>query len=225
MSCTTAIWGRDKAGKTHLALTWPRPVLLDNDRRYQFLRPKFPEAMFVECVVPLSLNGTVISSYEQSWEDHQKQFQAALLSPIQTIIIDTFTTLRTIVFEASPVAEKRKQVPFNRSWANQRLRELVLASRYYKKHLVLTHYAADQYTRSEHIEDRQKTGQEELRGWQDITYLADLVLHVQREGPLNFLTIESCAWTKNAHGLMLPEPSHARLMAAINEKLKEELGL
>lgn len=225
MSCVTAMYGRDKSGKTHLGLTWPKPVLLDNDRRYYWLREKFSAAQFVECAVPVSLNGQVLVTNERAWQDHQEKLSQALQGPAETVIIDTFTTLRAIAFEVTPSVEKVKQVPFNRSWSNQRLRECVIAARHYKKHLVLVHYAAPEYSTGQRTEDRHPTGRDQLRGWADITYLADLVLHLQRTGPASLATIESCAWTKAAHGLVVPEPSYQAIMAGIANALKTESGL
>lgn len=226
MSCCTVIWGRDKSGKTHLALTWPRPILLDNERRYQWVKPKFPAAQFVECKVPLVVNGRTLCNGQEAWQDHLQQFQrAASGTSVDTIIIDNMTRLREILLEASPPEEKRKPVPFNYSWSSEQIQQLVAMGRYHKKHLVLTHRATDERTVAERPQDRHPTGRDMLSGYQPIRYLGDMTLHLVADGPAVIATIEGCAWTKLANGLSVPEPSYAKVMAQIAAKLKEELVL
>ena len=212
MSCITVIWGRDGVGKTHLGLTYPKPLLLDNDRRYQFVHPKFPQAEIWEILIPLALDN---AESTPSWENHLSLLKQALSYSCQTVIVDTVTRMRQIGLASTPDKQQRR-APFHYSWVNNQLEEVVASIRESKKHGVLVHRAGDEFV------NEVRTGKDTIEGYKDIRYLADLVLHLESVGPVISTTIEKCAWTYKLHGLSFPDITYSKLMDIITQTLQKE---
>lgn len=175
-----SIAGLPKAGKTHLALTFPAPmVVFSFDLGFEIVRAKFAgkEINVKTYSIPI-LESSHPKPYAQPiWQEFVKDYKKAIWDKeIKTVVVDPATTVWELDRHAYTEELGQKQLlPVQYSEPNARMSALLTEPRISGVNLVLTHYLRDIY-----VNDK-ATGELELDGFKRTEGLVDLVLHLQRE--------------------------------------------
>jgi len=176
----TNIEGKPKSGKTHLALTFPDPMIYFSfDIGLEPVLNKFKDKVVDVKTYPIPIvDSTKPKPYAQSiWSSFTKDYASAIDSTnYQTAVIDTGTILYMLARHARQ--EELKQpymLPRDYGEIYARLIALVQRPRVGGMNLVITHWLRDRYV------DDKNTGTSELDGWKGTIDYVDLSLRIRRE--------------------------------------------
>jgi len=177
-----SISGEPKSGKTHLALSFPKPLLVFSlDIGVERVLPHYQDELDLITVqtYPLPILDTVRPKpYAQPiWADITKDYREALESDkYETIVVDTATALWEVARHAYTEELKQKNLlPVQYGEVNARMSALLTQPRFSGKNLVLTHYLRDRYVNDAN------TGEQELDGYKRTEGLVDIVIRIERK--------------------------------------------
>jgi hypothetical protein len=185
-----AAQARWKRGKSHFALTAPKPMVFYNiDDGLEGVSAKFAEfkddILLYELPTPDKLQEDGQDEAEKIWTKFEDSFTASLrCSDVRTIVVDTATELWEILRLArfgslskikgfSKEAAKFAYTPVNREFRGF-LRQI---AKHPEKSLILNHQMKPEY-----IDDK-RTGRYERAGFGNIEFIAQAVIELDRRDP------------------------------------------
>lgn len=193
-----SIEGTDKTGKTHLALTAPRPIMyIDLDVGTEGVIHKFQgeDLMVYQVQQPERLGSSqeLMGRYGEIWATVQDKISEALAMNEGTLIIDTFTEAYDICRLAH--FGKMSQVqPHQYGVAYADLREVMRKVHQSKMSCILLHKMGNNFN----------TGEPEMKGWNDIPHQVQVTLRTDREdtadGPVFLAEVRACRQNPNLMG-------------------------
>lgn len=217
-----SISGLPKSGKTHLALTFPDPLLLFSfDIGYEPVLAKFPNKAIEVKTYPIPIIDTVKPKpyakeiYYQFTDDYHKAVSGG---QYKTVVVDTATSLYELGRHCR--AEELKQenlLQFQYGEVYARLTAVILQPRLLGVNLVLTHYLREKFVAGE------PAGGLELDGFKRTEGLVDLVLEV-REGTaqakgkkqnINITWIKNNRYDRDLNGQELTDATYQDLLAVL----------
>uniref|UniRef100_A0A6M3IQ34 Putative ATPase domain containing protein n=1 Tax=viral metagenome TaxID=1070528 RepID=A0A6M3IQ34_9ZZZZ len=181
-----SISGEPKSGKTHLALTFPKPlsiISLDLGAKALLANPFFKgqDITLREMPMPLfdSLDGVGLG-FSNFWQEVKKQIYADIDGcKFQTIVIDTATALWEVIRygfneeEGKSIGASSKARNYGEP--NARMYGIYTRAQVGGVNLVLTQYVKDKW------EDDKNTGRRVLDGWNRTEGLVDINLLNKKE--------------------------------------------
>ena len=193
-----SIEGTDKTGKSHLALTAPRPIMyIDLDVGTEGVIHKFEgeDLMVYQVEQPERLGSSqeLMGRYGEIWATVQDKISEALAMNEGTLIIDTFTEAYDICRLAH--FGKMSQVqPHQYGVAYADLREVMRKVHQSKMSCILLHKMGNNFN----------TGEPEMKGWNDIPHQVQVTLRTDREdtadGPVFLAEVRACRQNPNLMG-------------------------
>lgn len=201
-----SVWGPEKSGKTHFALTFPEPLHFINfDYGLEDLMYQFPDKEIIPHNIgsndPYNLDDLMgltprypqlrlmLNEYTKAMKD------AAARSG--TVVFDTFTQARTLISDGTleEVLESRvgkksegETYPFDYAKSNQITGQVIrMAYKVENVSLVLIHRAAPVYN-----EKGQETGRVKMQGWHEVPAAVSINIKTGRQDKRFSMTIESC---------------------------------
>ena len=193
-----SIEGTDKTGKSHLALTAPRPIMyIDLDVGTEGVIHKFQgeDLMVYQVEQPERLGSSqeLMGRYGEIWATVQDKISEALAMNEGTLIIDTFTEAYDICRLAH--FGKMSQVqPHQYGVAYADLREVMRKVHQSKMSCILLHKMGSNFN----------TGEPEMKGWNDIPHQVQVTLRTDREdtadGPVFLAEVRACRQNPNLMG-------------------------
>ena len=185
-----AVWGQNKTGKSTFALTFPEDIVvfdfdLGVDRAIGRFNGKSITVHKIE--VPIRLKGLKLAGSAEAWHSFEDKFSTACSSKkVKTIVIDTGTQWYELCrfgylqeLQENKARESLQPIEYGEVYA--RLRRIIQNARLADKHLVLTHYARDEYgvrlNPSTGVKEDYRTGSLEMDGYKHTEGQADLVLY------------------------------------------------
>ena len=193
-----SIEGTDKTGKSHLALTAPRPIMyIDLDVGTEGVIHKFQgeDLMVYQVQQPERLGSSqeLMGRYGEIWTTVQDKISEALAVNEGTLIIDTFTEAYDICRLAH--FGKMSQVqPHQYGVAYADLREVMRKVHQSKMSCILLHKMGNNFN----------TGEPEMKGWNDIPHQVQVTLRTDREdtadGPVFLAEVRACRQNPNLMG-------------------------
>ena len=185
-----SIEGTDKTGKSHLALTAPKPIMyIDLDVGTEGVIHKFQgeDVMVYQVEQPERLGSSqeLMGRYGEIWTTVQDKITEALSVNEGTLIIDTFTEAYDICRLAH--FGKMSQVqPHQYGVAYADLREVMRKVHQSKMSCILLHKMGSNFN----------TGEPEMKGWNDIPHQVQATLRTNREdtpdGPVFSAEVRAC---------------------------------
>lgn len=171
--------GREKSGKTTMALNSPGPIAyFDIDRRGLYAvsraRTAGKEILYVDLPLPRNLHGKdapdVMKEHAAIWEkfihNYQIALDASMTGEIRTIVIDTATDLWEIKV-LSHFGRTDKVMPRDRGIPNSDFREMVRRARNYHANVIFIEKAKEKW------ENNEPSGKFERKGQPDLGFDVD----------------------------------------------------
>ena len=184
-----SIEGRDKTGKSHLALTSPKPIMyIDLDVGTEGVIHKFQgeDVMVYQVEQPERLGSSqeLMERFGKIWVTIQDKITEALAVNEGTLIIDTFTEAYDICRLAH--FGKMSQVqPHQYQIAYADLREIMRKVHQSKMSCVLLHQMQNNFN----------TGEPEMKGWNTASYHVQATLRTHRDatpaGPVFYAEVKA----------------------------------
>jgi len=175
-----SINGMPKSGKTHLALTFPKPLCIFSlDIGIERVLPKFQGQEIEVKTYDIPIQDTLHPRpYAQKfWKEFTSDYQQATESKVyKTIVVDTGTALYELARHA--YAEElgiKNLLPQLYGEVYTRLSALILKARVLGINVVWTHHLREKY-----IDDK-NTGELEMDGFRRAEGLVDLVIRIRCE--------------------------------------------
>lgn len=199
-----AIWGREKSGKTQMALSFPDPLYFFNfDWGVEHHLPRLQKegrevyvASYLPTTADISVDdaGAILRAFEQ---DYTNALSATRKRGGGTLVIDTGTQLWQLVSSCflEPVRAKRKDsqiYPFDYGKPNQYYAHLINESKQAGANIVLVHRAREVYDAA-----GKPTGKYEMQGNNQTSYLVQIVLKMDKVAGIYRSTFDSC-WQDGA---------------------------
>jgi len=184
-----SIEGTDKTGKTHLALTAPRPIMyIDLDVGTEGVIHKFQgdDLMVYQVKQPERLGSSqeLMGRYGEIWTTVQDKINEALEVGEGTLIIDTFTEAYDIC-RLSHFGKMSQVQPHQYGVAYADLREIMRKVHQSKMSCILLHKMGNNFN----------TGEPEMKGWNDIPHQVQATLRTHREdtqeGPVFYAEVKA----------------------------------
>ena len=178
-SLFASIEGEPKTGKTHLALTWPDPILVFSfDLGLDPVKAKFPDKKIEVKTYPIPVIDT-LSPKPYAWglwasfaRDYKEAAQSELWA---TIIVDTGTHAWELDRQAyKEEVEQKNILQVQYGEPNIRMSGLLLEPRQWSCNVVWTFYQKDRWLKGEN------TGLKELDGYKKTKGLMDVCLETNR---------------------------------------------
>lgn len=241
-----APWGDEKTGKSSFALTFPKPIWhADMDFGFHRVTGRFKKeiesGLIVSKPYPIPVEELMFSSqigrpikgvrevYEEFLHDFVNEF---ILNPdIPTGVIDTHTQLWEIVRlgflqEKQELQEKGEKLrerlmPYEYGEPNDRMKRIIQAARSYGKHLVMVHYAKEEYKPMlvDGTIKETRTGKAIMDSFKHIPDLSDIVIQTSRNGVEFYGEVVLCGLDIRMEGMKFRDPSYDIIVAAL-ERLK-----
>jgi len=246
-----APWGDEKTGKSSFALTFPKPIWhADMDFGFHRVADRFKKeidsGLIVSKPYPIPVQELIFSTqvgrpikgirevYEEFIHDFVNDF---ILNPdVLTGVVDTHTQLWEIV-RLGFLQEKQeiqleqglkkgetlreRLMPYEYGEPNDRMKRIIQAARSYGKHLVMVHYAKEEYKPM--VVDGQiketRTGKLEMDSFKHIPDLSDIVIQTSRNSMEFFGTIVLCGLDIRLEGMKFRDPTYQLIVDAL-ERLK-----
>jgi len=193
-----SIEGTDKTGKTHLALTAPRPIMyIDLDVGTEGVIHKFQgeDLMVYQVEQPERLGSSqeLMGRYGEIWTTVQDKINEALEVGEGTLIIDTFSEAYDIC-RLSHFGKMSQVQPHQYGVAYADLREVMRKVHQSKMSCILLHKMGSNFN----------TGEPEMKGWNDIPHQVQVTLRTNREdtadGPVFLAEVRACRQNPNLMG-------------------------
>lgn len=174
--------GGAKTGKTHLAFTFPEPIVVFSfDIGQEPVLAKFPDKdiKVIPYIIPLYETVRAVGmkkDISNLWAEFSADFKDAADKPtVKTLIVDTATALYEICRIGRSGELGRELAPIEYGDVYLRMKALIHRARITGQNLVLTHYLKDIY-----VGDK-PTGEKALDGWRHTEGEVDVVLTTRRE--------------------------------------------
>ncbi len=208
-----SISGRPKAGKTHLAMSFPDPIkIFSFDMGATFVRTKFPdkEIDIDEIVLPI-IDSTEIAWAYPVWDKFEQDYKAATEGgKYKTIVIDTGTVVWQICHQAV-IERKPKELAY--VLPNLKMTSLFARAKVGGVNLVATHYLSPIYVKGEN------TGTFGLDGWKRTEGQVDIVLEIasktMADKTVMQTTIKSNRFDRDLNGSVLDDTDYAEIMGLL----------
>ena len=193
-----SIEGTDKTGKSHLALTAPRPIMyIDLDVGTEGVIHKFQgeDLMVYQVKQPERLGSSqeLMGRYGEIWTTVQDKINEALEVGEGTLIIDTFSEAYDIC-RLSHFGKMSQVQPHQYGVAYADLREVMRKVHQSKMSCILLHKMGSNFN----------TGEPEMKGWNDIPHQVQVTLRTDREdtadGPVFLAEVRACRQNPNLMG-------------------------
>jgi hypothetical protein len=191
--------GREKEGKTHFALTAPKPLAylnFDKSSAEDVMRKFREQQIFAKNYWPTS---TDQASYQVIWEMFRRDYDALLQSDVRTIVLDTGTE----IYNISRMAEfgKLTQVmPHQYARVNSVFRQLFNDAYTTEKNIVIVHKKKKEYIENDW------TGKWERSGFSETGFLVQINVECRRDPqpPYDFVAqVLNCSLNGDLMGLEL----------------------
>ena len=176
---TVSIAGLPKTGKSHLALTFPEPIIVFSfDLGLEPVLAKFEGKKIGVKTYPIPIIDSIHPKpyAKPIWAQFTKDYKEAIWDKaVKTVVIDTGTALYELARHAR-TEELGQQQLLRHQYGEvySRMSALYLEPRISGVNLVITHYTKDVY------EDEKPTGEVALDGYKRTNGIADLVLTMAR---------------------------------------------
>jgi hypothetical protein len=217
-----SVWGREKCGKTHLALTASEvaPVyVFDFDLGVSEIASKFKGEIYIKSygTKPTEQN---VTDYEKTLNEFVDDY-TGLLNEITegVIVIDTGTHLWQLVQKVKMDKIKKKReangqpvYPFDYADAEHFFASIINFKRLQQigVNMILTHKAKEQYDKAGH-----PTGVFVQNCQSQIPYMVSAVVQVTKEKGVFYATIESCRTNPLSEGQKIQKPSYKLIMEKV----------
>lgn len=234
-----SLWGQPKEGKTHLALSAPEPVFVQNfDHGFEELLARFPNKWIEhgDYFIPPEFN---FEEYERLVLEFEKDFEYALTQADKTggtAVIDTTTQLWQLVsaYKLEPIKQKRlklverrgqdpdvdlKIFPFDYSAPNMMMEGLLrLPYKYPNANVFYINRAKEVYNSK-----GEATGQWVYQGFNNMPAIAQMTLNVYQERVENprtkqveakvYARVDHNRFNKDTRGARIEMPEFADIAA------------
>jgi hypothetical protein len=216
------ISGDPKTGKTYLACTFPKPLVLFSfdygaDRVIRSIDTKEIEVIKYETPI---VDTMMPKPYAQAfWAKFKKDYEAVLArKDVATIVIDTGTALYEIARHTR--AEELKVMSLPKECYGEvytRLTALIQAAQRAGKNVVWTHYLKDSY------KDGEPTGETKTDGYKYVDGVVDIVLNTElRQTKMGskidnkvITTVQRCGFDFRVNGMEFENFSYKDLLALL----------
>ena len=217
-----SIWGKEKTGKTHFALTFPEPIVfLDFDLGLEGVIDKFGDKRIYWKAYTSRTPELTVADANRMLMEFVDDYQNALNLGAGTIVVDTATHLWQLIQKVRMDEIKRKRekkgqevYPFDYADANAYYQNLVNAVKSTKLNLVLLHRAREIYDARGH-----KTGEFEAQQNNGTPYLVQIVIHLEKRKHERVATIESCRMYPELEGVSLTNAGYSELVKLLRSNL------
>jgi len=229
-----SISGLPKTGKTHLALTFPEPIkVFSFDGGADWIKERrFPdkEIDIVNFQLPIIESEDDSSWAPPVWDDFYKQYkEAALSGDYQTVVIDTSSTLHTIlnqaVFEwvreeAEGHGKTKKKLAVNEYHTRNLLMKAIFDLAKNKGvNLVTTQYLSEKWATPPGAKMAEPTGEMKVQGWGQTEGFADINIEMtlkEKAGKVVMVaTIKSNRFDKDMIGKSFEDTSYEEIVAVV----------
>lgn len=223
-----APWGREKCGKTHVALTFPDPIYYINfDMGLEGVIDKFVtnkdiKVSTIKCGLMKGIgNGEALAEFE-------RDYALALVEASKaagTVVVDTFTQVRQLV-DAVKLDEVRARRSKKKGIPEEDVQ--VLSLDYAESNLAIGSYIRQAWAlpavnlvlihRAAKVYDSQgrETNEVKLQGWGEVPAAVGVTFQMQHETDGKFTaTIDSCRANYKLRNFKIPEPSYEMLAALL----------
>jgi hypothetical protein len=202
-----SVWGQEKVGKTHFALTFPGPIyFFDFDLGAETVMPKFADKEVYYARYNTSLLSDNIDTYQALWNGFKSDLSDALASDGGTIVFDSATQIWSLVQKVylDKIMKRRESrsqqvYPFDYADANIAYEGLISAVKENKDmNLVLTHRAREIYSNK-----GQRTGTYEAQQNSRTPYFVQWVVQLYKDQQEHIAKVESCRFGSEFEGITL----------------------
>ena len=171
-----AVYGLEKQGKTHFALTAPGPIaLLSSDVGEEGVIEKFWDNKDIQIFETEKLDEDQADKADEAWLKFKAAFRGALRSTeVRTIIVDTETEVWELI-RLARFGRLTQVRPHHYGPVNAEFRSLIRESFEHDKNLILL-----QKMKAQYVNDK-KTGQWERAGFSDLGFLVQVNAQVYRD--------------------------------------------
>jgi hypothetical protein len=203
-----SVWGLEKVGKTHFALTFPEPIYFFNfDLGIEELLPKFKaKEIFVSTYAPNTIDLIPYEEAKRLFDQFCIDYQEALSRNEGTIVIDTGTQLWQLVQKIMLENIKKKReskgqqiYAFDYADANVVFQNILNAVKKTDMNLVIIHRAREIYNAQGN-----RTGRFESHENNAVSYLVQLVIRLERSENGRNGVIESCRFDPELENNSIP---------------------
>jgi len=232
-----AIWGKEKSGKSSLAMTFPQPTVIydfDLGSHRALYRFQGEHIEIKPYAVPLQF-GTLMKGVRELWEKFVQDYSNDLQKEaVKTVVIDSATQLWLVVRhaylqgkqEAAKPKEKKRErlLPIEYAMPNNRMETIIYAARSFGKNLALTHYSRDVY--QDKLTDTGyksiRTGEIELDGFRYTTGLVDMVVQTyveydEADNPAFKALVTTSGLSPYMKGMAFENPTYELLVGAVEK--------
>lgn len=223
MISSISLVGKKKTGKTTLALTFPKPlVVFDFEMGVGRVEPRFMPKTGVTVHQMTPANPVLLKTKPELamsfWLNLLEEYNKALEDPkVKTIVFDTFTAVweaRRLGFlaELNEIAKKNGEsqrknlMPQEYFIPNSDMKQLLVQAQIHQKHLVVTHHTRPVYDTS-----GRDSGLEEPDGFKYTGDLVDVELWMSKVKGVPTGTIKTCGLSISAEGLNVESPDYDKL--------------
>jgi hypothetical protein len=205
-----AVEGQEKSGKTHFALTAPGPIgFQDIDigtegvvDREEFLKKEIHLAEYA-LDFPYEQKAA-----EQTWKQFTHDYKAMLGANVRTGIIDNASEAWDLL-RVAKFGRLTQIMPHLYTTVNSEFRGLLRLAYKSDMNLILLHKVKKQYI------NEQWNGKYERNGFNDIGYLVQVVVETYKQDGKFFLKVLACRQNASIEGLVIDDPTFAKLGMAV----------
>jgi len=211
-----------KAGKTHLALTFPEPIkVFSFDGGAKFIaETKFADKKIDICEVTLPIIETENQAWAlEPWRAFLKEYKGDVeLGKYNTIVLDTATVVWQMCHQAvTEEREKQKLAEVKYYEPNLRMSSLFSRASLAGINLVTIQYITEKY------EDNKATGEMKIDGWKRTGGAADLLLEMEsitrgKGGASKTImetTIVGCRFDRDLVGKTFTDTTYQEILALL----------
>lgn len=214
------VWGNQKKGKTHFALTAPEPIFLfDFDHGIEGVADKFDKEIYQAVYyVPeepsYNQQRNILDKFKSEYHATRREESEG------TIVLDSFTQIWNLISavkieEVKETRKKKEIYPFDYGDANDMAEGFVDKIYDCGLNLVVTERAKKSYDNSGNW-----TGSYEPRGYKGIPYLMQVFGRVQKEGDRRVYTITDCRFDDTLEGQNIYDPTVEKVKSIVMEELE-----
>lgn len=230
-----SLWGPPKSGKTHLGMTWPKPMMAIEigETGVEDLLHKFPDVDYRPLIIPVLR--PQIEDHARLLDRFEALEQEAIKNPdLRTILIDSASHLWTSTYtvmteEAHRQSERQKRNQADFNLANTYFEQIIQVLRQHRQlNIVLVNRHKEKYARLPDENGRmvlQTTGEIEARDYKGMENLAQIIIktgmgtrvdpRTQRSIIVPRHTVETCRFDKSVEGTEMMNMTYDTLMERI----------
>lgn len=208
-----------KAGKTHLACTFPDPIKIYSfERGARFVASKFKNKRIdvFEFELPIVEDTVVAEHYATPiWEQFEKEYKKDVEADVyKTLVFDPATIVWAFCRQAITEEMNRKKIlQVEYAKPNLKMASLFSRARIGGKNLVTIQYITDEYLKGE------ATGNKKMDGWKYTEGEADVLLEMMqiRQGNTTVMktTIKDNRFDRSVNGKTLIDTDYMELVACL----------